>query len=189
MKLITRILALLVLAALVFLFLELPIFWQQIYPLQYQEFIIQQAEANDLDPALVAAVIKVESNFRHDAVSRANARGVMQIIFSTARDITEKMGLGEIDDDLLMDKLFDPEFNITLGTWYLADLLRTFDGDEAKALAGYNAGRGKVRTWLNEETWDGTFENREQIPYPETKNYLGKVMLARDKYQQLYKFD
>lgn len=187
MKILTRIIALLVLAVLVFLLLELPILWQQVYPLQYREFILEQAEENELDPNLVAAVIKVESNFQHDAVSRAEAMGLMQLRPATAREIADN--LGHAVDEVFEDKLFDPEYNITLGTYYLAKMLRDFDGNEAKALAAYNAGPTKLRTWLEEDVWDGTWENREQIPYPETRNYLSKVKLAREKYIQLYKLD
>jgi len=188
LKIITRIVALLVMAALVFLILELPIFWQQVYPIRYQEFIAEQAQANDLDPALVAAVIKVESNFRHDAVSRADARGLMQLRPSTAKEVAEGLG-HEVDDKVFAEQLFDPEYNIILGTRYLAKMIRDFDGNEAKALAAYNAGPTKLRSWLEQGIWDGSWENREQIPYPETRNYLGKVDLAREKYAKLYKFD
>ncbi len=188
MKWLTRIVALLVLAALLFLLLELPIFWQQIYPIKYQEFIVQQAEATDLDPALVAAVIKVESNFRHDAISRADARGLMQLRLPTAREVAEGMG-HEVDAEVFADQLFDPEYNITLGTRYLAKMLVDFDGNEAMALVAYNAGPTKLRSWLDQGIWDGSWEKREQIPYSETRNYLGKVQLAREKYAKLYKFD
>jgi len=188
MKLISRIVALLVLAALVFLILELPIFWKQLYPLQYQEFIIQQAAVNNLDPALVAAVIKVESDFRHDAVSRADARGLMQIRPSTAKEVAESLG-HEVNPDVFVDKLFDPEYNIILGTRYLANMLRDFNGNDAMALAAYNAGPTKLKSWLDQDVWDGSWENHQQIPYPETRNYLGKVHLAREKYSQLYKFE
>lgn len=188
-KLISRILALLVLAALVFLILELPIFWKVIYPVQYQEYIVDNAQANNLDASLVAAVIKVESNFRHDAVSRRNARGLMQLLPSTAREVAVSLDIRIEDDDLFEDMLFDPEFNIKLGTRYLANMLRRFDGNVAMALAAYNAGPTKLDSWLAQGIWDGTWENREQIPYPETRNYLGKVQLAQEKYSRLYKLD
>lgn len=188
MKWLTRIVALLVLAVLVCLILELPIFWRQIYPIKYQDFIAQQAKATNLDPALVAAVIKVESNFRHDAISRADARGLMQLRLATAREVAEGMG-HEVDSEHFADRLFDPEYNIILGTRYLAKMLNEFDGNEAMALAAYNAGPTKLRSWLDQGVWDGSWENREQIPYSETRNYLGKVQLAREKYAKLYKFD
>jgi soluble lytic murein transglycosylase len=187
MKLLSRIVALLVLAVLVYLVFELPIFWMQLYPLRYREFIVQQAKTNNLDPALVAAVIKVESDFRYDAVSRRDARGLMQLRPNTAKEVALSLG-HEIDGDF-NDKLFDPEYNITLGTRYLAYLLVVFDDNEAQALAAYNAGPTKLRGWLEDRVWDGTWKNREQIPYPETRSYLGKVQKARQKYARLYKFD
>lgn len=188
MKVLSRLVALLVLATLVFLFLELPFFWKRIYPIQYQAVIAEQAALNDLDPALVAAVIKVESNFRADAVSRRDARGLMQLLPSTAEEVARNMG-HQIDEDVFVEQLFDPEFNITLGTRYLAKMLRDFGGNEAMALAAYNAGPNKLKSWLDSGVWDGTWANREQIPYPETRNYLGKVQLAKEKYGKLYKFD
>lgn len=188
MKLVSRLVALLVLAALVFLLLELPIFWRQIYPIRYKDFIVRQASENDIDPALVAAVIKVESNFRHDAVSRRDARGLMQLLPDTAEEVARNLG-HEIDEEAFVDKLFDPEYNITLGTRYLAKMLKDFDGSEAMALAAYNAGPAKLRSWLEQGIWDGTWETRDDIPYPETRNYLGKVQLAKEKYKQLYNLD
>lgn len=177
-----------VLAVLVFLIFELPFFWRQIYPIDYQDIIAEHAVLNDLDPALVAAVIKVESNFRPEAVSRRDARGLMQLLPGTAKEVARNMG-HEVDDNTFVEKLFDPEYNISLGTRYLARMLREFDGNEAKALAAYNAGPNKLKSWLASGIWDGSWERREQIPYPETRNYLGKVQLARDKYARLYKFD
>ncbi|NLO87274.1 MAG: lytic transglycosylase domain-containing protein [Firmicutes bacterium] len=187
MKVLTRITALLVLAVLVFLVLELPVFWQPFYPVKYEEFIARQARANNLDPALVAAVIKVESNFRHDAVSRADARGLMQIRPDTAREVARELG-HVIDEDVFEELLFDPEYNITLGTRYLAKMLQEFGGNEAMALAAYNAGPARLRSWLEKGIWDGTWKNRTQIPYPETRNYLRKVELARERYARLYNF-
>lgn len=186
-KLLPRLVALLVLAVLVSLLLELPFFWRQFYPIRYKKFIVEQAAANNLDMALVAAVIKVESNFRSDAVSKANARGLMQLRPNTAKEVAQ--GLGHIVDDAFPEKLFDPEYNITLGTRYLAAMLKQFGGDEILALAAYNAGPTKLRSWLDKGIWDGTWKNRRQIPYPETRNYLDKVRQAKERYRKLYKND
>lgn len=187
LKLVTRLVALLVLAVLVSLLLELPIFWRQFYPLRYKKYIEEQAEANNLDTALVAAVIKVESNFQPKAVSRVGARGLMQLRPGTAKEMA--LGLGHTVDDDFNDKLFDPEYNITLGTRYLAHMLRQYNGNEILALAAYNAGPSKLRTWLEEGTWDGTWKNRRQIPYAETRNYLDKVQNAKKRYSRLYNND
>jgi soluble lytic murein transglycosylase len=187
LKLVTRLLALLVLAVLVSLLLELPIFWRQFYPIRYKKYIEEQAEANNMDTALVAAVIKVESNFSPKAVSRADARGLMQLRPSTAKEVAK--GLGHTVEDDFSDKLFDPEYNITLGTRYLAKMLKQFKDNEILALAAYNAGPSKLRSWLEAGTWDGTWENRRQIPYAETRDYLDKVQQAKKRYRRLYNYD
>lgn len=186
-KLLPKLVALLVLAVLVSLLLELPFFGRQFYPIRYKQFIMEQAAANDLDITLVAAVIKAESNFRPDAVSNADARGLMQLRPNTAREVAR--GLGHKVDDSFLEKLFEPEYNIILGTRYLAAMHKQFGGDEILALAAYNAGPAKLRSWLDEGTWDGTWENRRQIPYPETRNYLDKVQLFKERYSKLYKND
>ncbi len=187
LKLVTRLLALLVLAVLVSLLLELPIFWRQFYPIRYKKYIEEQAEANNMDTALVAAVIKVESNFSPKAVSRADARGLMQLRPSTAKEVAK--GLGHTVEDDFSDKLFDPQYNITLGTRYLAQMLKQFKDNEILALAAYNAGPSKLRSWLEAGTWDGTWENRRQIPYAETRDYLDKVQQAKKRYRRLYNYD
>ncbi len=187
-KLVSRLVALLVLAVLVSLLFELPIFWRQFYPIRYKKIIVEQAAANNLDKALVAAVIKVESNFRPDAVSKANARGLMQLRPRTAMEVARGLG-HEIDEEAFPEKLFDPEYNIILGTRYLAAMLKQFGGDETLALAAYNAGPTKLRSWLDAGIWDGTWKNRRQIPYPETRNYLDKVRQAKERYRKLYKND
>lgn len=184
-KLLPRLVAILVLAVLVSLLLELPFFWRQLYPIRYKKFIVEQAAANNLDMTLVAAVIKVESNYHTNAVSKADARGLMQLRPNTAKEVARR--LGHQVDDTFLEKLFDPEYNITLGTRYLAAMLKQFGGDEILALAAYNAGPAKLRSWLDEGIWDGTWENRRQIPYPETRNYLDRVQLYKKRYRKLYK--
>ncbi|MDD2283425.1 MAG: lytic transglycosylase domain-containing protein, partial [Eubacteriales bacterium] len=93
------------------------------------------------------------------------------------------------DEEAFPEKLFDPEYNIILGTRYLAAMLKQFGGDETLALAAYNAGPTKLRSWLDAGTWDGTWKNRRQIPYSETRNYLDKVRQAKERYRKLYKND
>ena len=186
-KLASRLVALLVLAVLVSLLFELPFFWRQLYPIRYKKYIVEQAAANNLDMALVAAVVKVESNFHPNAVSKADARGLMQLRPNTAREVAR--GLGYQVDEAFLEKLFEPEYNIILGTRYLAAMHKQFGGDEILALAAYNAGPAKLRSWLDDGTWDGTWENRRQIPYPETRNYLDKVRQAKERYRKLYKND
>ena len=94
------------------------------YPFHYREEILAAAAEQQIDPLLIAAVIQAESGFREDAVSAEGARGLMQLLPSTARWIAERRG----ESDFHPDKLFDPRYNIAAGSWYLADLLRQFHG-------------------------------------------------------------
>jgi Transglycosylase SLT domain len=108
-----------------------------------------------VDPALVLAVIKVESNFNPRAVSRAGARGLMQLMPGTARELG-------------VSNVFDPSQNIAGGTLYLAKMLREFDGDVRRAVAAYNAGPGNVRKYGG-------------VP-PFSKAFVGRVLDYRDQY-------
>lgn len=186
-RLISWLVALLVLAVLISLLLELPFFLRQLYPIPYKDFIAAQAKVNNLEMALVAAMVKVESNFKPDAVSKADARGLMQLRPSTAAEVARQLGY-PVGDDFLA-RLFEPEYNITLGTRYYSSMLRQFDGDEVLALAAYNAGPNKLRSWLEAGIWDGTWGNRSQIPYKETRNYLDRVRHYKDIYSKQCKDD
>lgn len=153
-----------------------------IYPVYYRDVIERWAAAHGLDPWLVAAVVRVESNFRPSATSPRGARGLMQLLPDTARWVSRQMG----DDSFFEDLLYDPEVNVRLGTWYLADLLKQFDGSEPLALAAYNAGRGVVRRWLSESTWDGSEEGIEAVPYGETRRFVARVLRMWRIYRWLY---
>jgi len=152
------------------------------YPIYYQEPIVRWAVARGLDPWLVAAVVRVESNFRPLATSPRGARGLMQLLPDTARWVSSRLG----EDHFFEDLLYDPETNVRLGTWYLADLLREFDGRVPVALAAYNAGRGTVQRWLADETWDGSEQRLDVVPYGETRRFVAKVLRWWRMYRWLY---
>ena len=153
-----------------------------LYPIHYREIIVENSHNYNLEPQLVAAVIRVESNFNSEAESPKGARGLMQIMPDTGAWAAEKLGM----NDYSCDKLFDPQVNITLGTWYLQDLYKIFDANPYAALAAYNGGRGHVKRWLDEGVWDGSRENLENIPFPETRNFVIRVETAYNRYRQLY---
>lgn len=159
--------------------------WQ--YPLFYEETIWHHAELNDLDPMLVAAVIRVESRFRPDAVSSRGALGLMQVMPETGKWIAAQLGI----DDFSPEMLLDPYLNIRLGTWYLRELREEFGGDTVLTLAAYNGGRGRVREWVREAGWDlsraavGRFPS-ELIPYAETRTFVNRVLRDHLRYQVLY---
>ncbi len=152
-----------------------------IYPVDYFEIISAEAQSVDIDPYLVSAVIKAESNFREDAQSSAGAMGLMQLMPSTAEWLATKGGY-----EFEPERLYEPEYNIRLGCQYLRFLLDYWQWDVCKALASYNAGQTNVARWLNEGIWDGTGENLADIPFNETQKYVDKVLRIYQEYQELY---
>lgn len=153
-----------------------------LYPFRYREEIMAAAAAQQIDPLLVAAVIRAESGFQENAVSPEGARGLMQLMPSTARWIAERNN----ESGYHPDKLFEPGYNISAGAWYLADLLRQFGGSETIALAAYNGGRGHVQRWLESEIWDGSEANLKQIPFGETRDFVRRTLDHYRSYRELY---
>ncbi|HEY5941982.1 MAG TPA: lytic transglycosylase domain-containing protein [Solirubrobacterales bacterium] len=144
-------------------------------PLRHEDVIRQQADDKGVDAALIAAVIYSESKFR-DQTSSAGARGLMQITPEAAEFIEKQSGGSTFE----LSDLADPELNIRYGTFLLGELLERYDGDEAAALAGYNAGPG------NADKWGGSSLTVEAIPFPETRAYVEEVLEKRDEYRQEY---
>ncbi|HEX6666712.1 MAG TPA: lytic transglycosylase domain-containing protein [Solirubrobacterales bacterium] len=144
-------------------------------PLRHEDVIRQQADEKGVDAALIAAVIYSESKFE-DQTSSAGARGLMQITPEAAEFIERRSGGTTFE----LDDLGDPEINIRYGTFYLRELLDRYDGDEAAALAGYNAGPG------NADEWGGSGLTVEEIPFPETRAYVEEVLEKRRAYRDKY---
>ena len=144
-------------------------------PLRHDDVIRQQAERFDIDPALIAAMIKQESNFR-DQTSSAGARGLMQITPETA-DTIETLSGGET---FVYEDLADPELNIRYGSFYLNHLLDRFAGNEIAALAGYNGGPE------NAAAWGGTELEIDDIGFAETREYVEAVLEFRTQYRDNY---
>ncbi len=143
-------------------------------PLRHDDIIRQQAADKDLDPALIAAVIYAESRFT-DATSSAGARGLMQVTPDTARVIARRSG----GTAFTQADLSTPQINIAYGSYHLRWLLDRYDGDEALAVAAYNAGEGNVDRWIAEGRAEGS-----DIPFPETRAYVAKVLAARQDYRR-----
>lgn len=144
-------------------------------PKKYGELVSGYAAEYGVEEDLVFAVIRAESNFRADAVSTAGAQGLMQLMPSTARFISECVG-----EDLDVDV---PEDNIRMGIWYIAYLQKKFAGP-AEVLAAYNAGEGAVRQWLKDERFSRDGVSLQTIPIAETKKYVSRVK----KFYNYYKF-
>jgi soluble lytic murein transglycosylase len=151
-------------------------------PLRHEDVIRQQAKDKNLDPTLIAGVIYVESRFR-DQTSHAGAKGLMQLMPATADYIARKSGGTRFQQG----DLADPQINIAYGSWYLRYLLERYHGNEALALAAYNAGEGKVDGWWQQANDRGeTFRVAKHIPFPETREYVAKVLDARRSYRREY---
>ena len=151
-------------------------------PLRHEDIIRQQAAQKGLDPSLIAGVIYVESRFR-DQTSHAGAKGLMQILPSTADYIARKSGGTAFEQG----DLATPQINIAYGSWYLRYLLQHYHGNELLALAAYNAGEGKVDEWYQDASARGEdFDVASHIPFPETRAYVGKVLSARRAYRREY---
>lgn len=144
-------------------------------PLRHEDVIRQQSSEKGVDAALIAAVIYAESKFS-DQTSSAGARGLMQITPEAAKEI-ERLSGGTTFE---LDDLSDPEINIRYGTFLLRELLDRFGGDEAAALAAYNAGPA------NAEEWGGSDLTVKGIPFPETRAYVEEVLDKRDAYRDKY---
>jgi soluble lytic murein transglycosylase len=152
-------------------------------PLRHEDIIRQQAEDKDLDPALIAAVIYTESHFR-DQTSTAGAKGLMQLMPATADYIADKSGGTQFE----RGDLARPQINIAYGSFYLRYLLDKYQGNDLLALAAYNAGEGKVDQWIARASDRGeVFRSVDHIPFPETRQYVGKVLDARISYRREYR--
>ncbi len=129
-----------------------------------------------LDPDLAEALLRVESGGDVEARSHVGARGLMQLMPATAREIAEREGI-PIDDD---EDLVEPRTNIRLGLIYLRDMLQKFDQSEALALAAYNAGPGRVRRWRQENPDLEPDELVREVAFDETRGHVAKVLETRD---------
>jgi soluble lytic murein transglycosylase len=147
-----------------------PVVSEQIFPIHYTAEIADVAERYDLDPYLVAAVVKTESGFNPKAVSPAGAVGLMQLMPDTAEWIT---GLDEWlgGDDM---ELTDPSDSLELGACYLAYLRDKFDGETLAMLAAYNGGPGNVNGWIEAAGGLEDFDIGD-IPFEETRDFVQRV--------------
>lgn len=157
-------------------------FWRLAFPLPFKNELARNSKAHSLDPYMVAALVRQESEFNPTAVSRSNAYGLTQVLPSTGRSISRKAGIHRFHASML----FSPEINLKLGTLYVRMLLDSLEGQWESALASYNAGKSRVvnwRTWFN---FREPAEFVETIPFTETRNYVQMVMRNADVYRRLY---
>jgi len=158
-----------------------PAVLEVIFPLDYWPLIEKHSQANDLDPYLMAALIAQESTFTADVRSAANAYGLMQLLPATGRAYSRKVGLGRYSSGLLTQ----PEANIRMGMRYFKELSDHLGGAHF-ALASYNAGPNKVVQWAAERPGLPQDEFIDDIPYPETQNYVKRILGTAEDYRRLY---
>lgn len=167
---------------LVFMVLANTIFNRLMYPLEYEEYIVDSAKETGADPYLVMAIIRVETKFDPDKESHKGARGLMQLMPGTVDDVIKRGGFSPASKNMIDD----PAMNIRMGSWYIASLTKEFGGNKFAIAAAYNAGPGNVKKWLKEGVWDGTPQNVEKIPFGETRHYVQRVAFYYEQYKQIY---
>jgi soluble lytic murein transglycosylase len=144
------------------------------HPLRYAPEIRTASSRYGVEPTLVAGVIYTESRFGYDSESSKGAYGLMQLMPSTARFVSEHSGI--------RGDYRDPEVNIEMGTWYLGYLERRYPGDVRLVLAAYNSGEGQVARWGLRPG----FSVQKEVPYKETRDYIRSVLAAQRTYRELY---
>lgn len=152
-----------------------------IFPVEYWPLLRRHAEARGLDPYLVAALVAQESNFDRSIRSAANAIGLMQVLPSTGRAYARKLGIRPFSTI----RLTEAETNVRIGTAILADAIKMFGGTHF-ALAAYNAGNHRVAQWQRERAGLPPDEFIDDIPFPETQNYVKRVLGTAEDYRRLY---
>jgi soluble lytic murein transglycosylase len=162
---------------------EVPLaYWKLVFPRPYWSDLTADAQAHGLDPYLVAALIRQESEFNPGAVSRANAYGLMQLLPSVGKSLAKQQG----DRHFSTAELLNPQTNLKLGT---ADLKKSIDrwgGQVEYALAAYNAGDTPVRAWVGTNDYKDVPEWVESIPYTETREYVQGILRNKEVYRAVY---
>jgi soluble lytic murein transglycosylase-like protein len=157
-----------------------PYFLKMYYPIRYKDAIKKNADRNGVDPFLVMALILQESYFNPHAKSRVGAIGLMQLMPATGQQLGR-----QLHGVFRVTRLTDPITNIEIGTVYLKHLINLFGGEVRLAIASYNAGQGNVAKWRRAAPHKPMDEFLESIPFPETRNYVKRVILLRSSYARM----
>lgn len=157
-------------------------FWRLAFPMPYQHALEEYCRQQSLDPYLVAALIRQESEFNPKAVSRSDARGLTQVMPATGRQVSRQLGMRGFRTNML----FTPEMNLKIGTAYLKTLFDQLQGRWEATLASYNAGKTHVVAWLNSGNFREPAEFVESIPFNETRVYVESVLRNAEVYRRLY---
>ena len=154
---------------------------RKIYKIDYSEYVERYSEEYQVDKYLIYAIIKAESNFSEEAVSSKGAKGLMQLMQTTAEEIATKINIEVTEENIL-----NPDININLGTKYISILIQKY-GNIGLSLSAYNAGSGNVDKWIANGTLKNDGSDIENVPYTETNNYVRKILRDYEIYKQLYK--
>jgi soluble lytic murein transglycosylase len=161
---------------------ELPrSYWEALFPKAYWGDLKRYSSENELDPYLVASLIRQESEFNPNAISRANAVGLMQLLPVTGKKVAKDVKLRHFN----ASQLYTPAVNLQLGTRYFKDMVDKF-GSFEYALAAYNAGSDRVEDWLAQGKYRDPQEFVESIPFTETREYVQAILRNANVYKQLY---
>ena len=152
----------------------------KVYKLEYAEYVKKYANEYNVDEYLIYAIIKAESNFEPNAESHRGAKGLMQLMYSTAEDIAKRINVNLNEDNIL-----EPDININLGTKYISMLIQKYNNTNL-ALAAYNAGSGNVDGWIEKGTLKSDGSDIENVPFTETNNYVRKILRDYEIYKNIY---
>jgi soluble lytic murein transglycosylase len=157
-------------------------FWRLAFPLPYRADLERFSKQNNLDPFLMAALIRQESEFDAQVVSVANARGLTQIEPATGRELSRKLKIPQYTTA----KLFQPSLNLQFGTYYLRLVTNQLGGHTEAALAAYNAGMTRAKSWLTWGDFQEPAEFVETVPLTQTRGYIQAVLRNADAYRRIY---
>ena len=161
------------------------VYWRILFPEPWWQTIKAESAKNNLDPYLVASLIRQESEFDHTVVSYANAWGLMQLLPSTGKQMARAEGIKNFQTSQLMD----PALNIRFGTRYLRQLMDKFGGQPEYALAAYNAGDNRVEDWRANGPYGGMDEFVESIPFTQTREYVQAILRNVEIYRSLDEYE
>ena len=153
-----------------------------LYPRYFFGDITEQARKHGADPRLLLSIMREESRFNVRAKSPAAARGLLQFIIGTARDVGRSIGLLDVD----AQDLYEPDVIIQLGARYIGDLQKQFAGNPYKTAAAYNAGPKQAAVWERMAPGPGDDQYLTAINFDETKNYVRKVLNSYERYREIY---
>ncbi|MDD3146855.1 MAG: transglycosylase SLT domain-containing protein [Candidatus Riflebacteria bacterium] len=159
--------------------------WKALYPIVYEQAVRENSKRFGIDPFWILSIMREESHFKPDTLSRSNAMSLMQILPTTGKWIAGKLG----EKGFHKDHLWKTDLNIRYGSWYLRYLADLFKGDLYLASASYNGGQGNIQRKVEAGPYAGlpVLERLDRVPLPETRDYYKKVMGSHQNYTRLYK--